>query len=110
MLTLSRDTGTRARVMSDDVRLSLAADSRVGEERRIVGAPVQRVRKAYEQVHEQLRDLIMKGDLARGQRLPNEATLAREFGVSRGTVREALRVLAAENLIRTRRAPAGAAS
>jgi len=93
--------------MSDDARLSLAADSRVGEERQIVGAPVQRVRKAYEQVHEQLRDLIVRGDLARGQRLPNEAALAREFGVSRGTVREALRVLAAQNLIRTAKGAGG---
>ena len=56
----------------------------------MIGAPVQRVRKAYEQVYDQLRELIMRGELARDQRLPGEAELAREFGVSRGTVREAL--------------------
>jgi DNA-binding FadR family transcriptional regulator len=70
-------------------------------------APVKRVRKAYEQVYDQLRDLIMRGELARGERLPNEAVLAREFGVSRGTVREALRVLAAQNLIRTAKGAGG---
>ena len=47
--------------------------------------PVRRVRKAYEQVADQLRELIMNGQLARGERLPTEAALAREFGVSRTT-------------------------
>lgn len=69
--------------------------------------PVRRVRKAYEQVHDQLREFIIQGDLRRGERLPSEAVLAREFGVSRGTVREALRVLAAENLIRTAKGAGG---
>ena len=70
-------------------------------------APIHRVKKAYEQVHDQLRDLIVRGELPRGQRLPNEAVLARQFGVSRGTVREALRVLAAQNLIRTAKGAGG---
>lgn len=74
---------------------------------RTIGAPVQRVRKAYEQVYDQLRELIMRGELERGQRLPGEAALAREFGVSRGTVREALRLLAAQNLIRTAKGAGG---
>ena len=69
--------------------------------------PVRRVRKAYEQVADQLRELIMTGELAPGERLPNEALLAREFGVSRATVREALRVLAAQNLLRTAKGAGG---
>ncbi|MBV9422849.1 MAG: FadR family transcriptional regulator, partial [Solirubrobacterales bacterium] len=76
-------------------------------ERRAIVAPVRRVRKAYEQVYDQLRELIMRGELERGQRLPNEALLAREFGVSRGTVREALRLLAAHGLIRTAKGAGG---
>ena len=76
-------------------------------ETRLSTAPVQRVRKAYEQVYDQLRELILRGELARGERLPNEAVLAREFGVSRGTVREALRVLTAQNLIRTAKGAGG---
>jgi GntR family transcriptional repressor for pyruvate dehydrogenase complex len=72
-----------------------------------IGSSLHRVRKAYEQVYDQLRALIMRGELARGQRLPGEAALAREFGVSRGTVREALRLLAAHNLIRTAKGAAG---
>jgi GntR family transcriptional repressor for pyruvate dehydrogenase complex len=69
--------------------------------------PVHRVRKAYEQVADQLRELIVGGQLARGERLPNENTLAHEFGVSRATVREALRLLAAQNLIRTAKGAGG---
>jgi GntR family transcriptional regulator, transcriptional repressor for pyruvate dehydrogenase complex len=73
------------------------------------GTPPQltRVRKAYEQVYDQLRDLIMRGELARGERLPGEVVLARQFGVSRGTVREALRALAAHNLVRTAKGASG---
>jgi DNA-binding FadR family transcriptional regulator len=68
---------------------------------------VRRVRKAYEQVADQLRDLIVSGRLARGDRLPNETVLAREFGVSRATVREALRLLTAQSLIRTAKGAGG---
>ncbi len=70
-------------------------------------ARVTRVRKAYEQVYDQLRDLIIRGELARGERLPGEVELARQFGVSRGTVREALRALAAHNLVRTAKGASG---
>ncbi len=42
-----------------------------------------------------------------GSRLPNEQVLAREFGVSRATLREALRALAAQNLIRTAKGAGG---
>lgn len=62
---------------------------------------LKRVRKAYEQVSDQLRDLILSGDFPIGTRLPNESVLAERLGVSRATVREALRALTAQNLIRT---------
>ena len=71
------------------------------------GPPVKRVRKAYEQVYDQLRELILRGELKRGERLPGEIVLARQFGVSRGTVREALRALAAHNLVRTAKGATG---
>ena len=63
--------------------------------------PLRRVRKAYEQISDQLRELIIQGEISVGQRLPNETVLAQQFGVSRATVREALRVLAAQDLIKT---------
>lgn len=43
------------------------------------------------------------------ERLPSEAELADQFDVSRPTVREALKRLAAQNLIRTQRGAAGGA-
>jgi GntR family transcriptional repressor for pyruvate dehydrogenase complex len=68
---------------------------------------VQPIRRAYEQVADQLRAQILDGTLAPGDRLPLEAKLANDFGVSRATVREALRSLAAEGLIRTTKGPGG---
>lgn len=71
------------------------------------GVPLRRVRKAYEQVADQLRELIFSGVLAPAQRLPSEAALASQFGVSRATIREALRVLSAQSLIRTTKGATG---
>src|SRR3954449_2449078 len=63
--------------------------------------------KQYEVVAERLLERVVDGDLQPGARLPNEAALASDFGVSRATVREALRVLAAQNLIRTSKGAGG---
>jgi GntR family transcriptional repressor for pyruvate dehydrogenase complex len=63
--------------------------------------------KQYEVVAERLRQRVVLGDLQPGERLPNEAALATDFGVSRATVREALRVLAAQSLIRTSKGAGG---
>jgi GntR family transcriptional repressor for pyruvate dehydrogenase complex len=48
---------------------------------------------AYEQLAGTIRASILSGELAEGQRLPSEARLADDAGVSRSTVREALRLL-----------------
>jgi DNA-binding FadR family transcriptional regulator len=63
--------------------------------------------KQYEVVAERLRQRVVHGELPPGSRLPNEATLAVDFGVSRATVREALRMLATQNLIRTSKGAGG---
>jgi DNA-binding FadR family transcriptional regulator len=63
--------------------------------------------KQYELVAAELRARVVEGILQPGTRLPNEEVLAREFGVSRATLREALRSLAAENLIRTAKGAGG---
>lgn len=68
--------------------------------------PVQRLR---EQVEEQIRQAILSGQLGIGSRLPSEAVLARDFSVSRTTVREALRSLASKGLI-TKMAGSGGGS
>ena len=68
---------------------------------------VQPVLSAYRQVADQLRALIVTGQIRPGERLPSEASLANLFGVSRGTVREALRELSAQALVETSRGAAG---
>jgi DNA-binding FadR family transcriptional regulator len=55
-------------------------------------------RPAYEQVAAQLREAILEGVLAPGSDLPAERELCEQFGVSRTTVREALRALQAQGL------------
>ncbi len=61
------------------------------------------------QIAEAIRDAIVAGTLIVDERLPSEAELAAKFGVSRPTVREALKRLAAQNLIRTQRGASGGA-
>ncbi|MGY9047112.1 hypothetical protein P775_19715 [Puniceibacterium antarcticum] len=56
-----------------------------------------------------LRDAILDGSLIVGDRLPSESDLSEQFSVSRSTVREALKRLAAQNLIRTQRGATGGA-
>ncbi len=53
----------------------------------------------YEQLHNELRDSITRGDLAAGERLPSESELARRFAVNRLTARQALAELARAGLI-----------
>lgn len=59
------------------------------------------------QISEKIRDAILAGRLQVHERLPTEEELAARFSVSRPTIREALKRLAAQNLIRSRRGPAG---
>ena len=62
---------------------------------------------AYQQVAEQIQDLIVAGTLSVGERLPAEGELAAQFGVSRSTMREALRSLSSQSLLRTKRGMGG---
>ena len=52
------------------------------------------------QVRDELSHRIDRGVLPAGSRLPSEPALATEFGVSRATLRDALRALESEGLIR----------
>lgn len=58
--------------------------------------------RLYQRIVEQIEDAITRGDLKPGQRLPSERQLVAQFGASRPTVREALRVLESNGLVRSR--------
>lgn len=59
--------------------------------------------KLYQQVISQIRDLILRGVYHKGDYLPSEQALSEMMGVSRITVREALRRLNASGVIATQR-------
>ena len=61
------------------------------------------------QIAQAIRDSIIDGRMIVDERLPSEAELSEQFNVSRPTVREALKRLAAQSLIRTQRGAFGGA-
>jgi DNA-binding FadR family transcriptional regulator len=61
------------------------------------------------QIATAIRNEIIAGRLIVDERLPSEAELSDQFDVSRPTVREALKRLAAQSLIRTQRGASGGA-
>lgn len=79
----------------DGVGMDAYADAN-GATIRSIGREVVRPRQ---QVEDRIRQAILEGELKTGERLPSESELARQFAVSRTTVREALRALSTQNLI-----------
>ena len=65
------------------------------------GAPSEAGIALFAQVQQRLRQSILDGQLAPGQKLPSESQLQAQFKVSRITVRQALSTLQAEGLIET---------
>lgn len=57
----------------------------------------------FESVAEQIQQLILNEGLKKGDKLPAERTLADIFKVSRSSVREAIRALAQQNIVESRR-------
>jgi GntR family transcriptional regulator, transcriptional repressor for pyruvate dehydrogenase complex len=68
-----------------------------------------RVPKAAELLAARLRGQIIRGELKEGDALPAESELMETFGISRPTLREAIRVLEMESLLRMRRGSRGGA-
>ena len=60
--------------------------------------PLKRV-PAYAMVEEAIRDMILSGKLGTGDLLPGEHDLAAQLGVTRPTVREAIRKLESSGLV-----------
>src|SRR5690242_3941549 len=63
--------------------------------------------KAYQDVVVQIQEAIIAGSIKPGSQLPAERELKEQFGISRGTLREALRVLEQKGLIEIRTGVAG---
>jgi DNA-binding FadR family transcriptional regulator len=64
-------------------------------------------RRGSDRVAEQIQNAVSAGTLAVGDRLPNERELGRLFGVSRATIREAVRQLETEGMVEVRRGVTG---
>ena len=61
-----------------------------------------RPRRSYNKLSERLRRFMAEGKFRDGDRLPPERALAETFGVSRSSVREAIRALAEKGLLESR--------
>ena len=57
--------------------------------------------KAYQRLSEKIQDAIEKGGLKVGDKLPPERALAETFGVSRNSVREAIRTLSEQGILKS---------
>jgi GntR family transcriptional repressor for pyruvate dehydrogenase complex len=58
-------------------------------------------KRAFESVVQQIETAIYRGDYAVGDYLPSERALVEDFAVGRSTVREALRILESQGLVKT---------
>jgi len=65
--------------------------------------------KRSDRITDEIKRWVVAGDLRPGQRLPNEAELQRLFGMSKGTVREALKALEVQGLVTLKTGPNGGA-
>jgi GntR family transcriptional repressor for pyruvate dehydrogenase complex len=70
---------------------------------------VNKSEKVSDGIIAQIRDAILSGELKPGDKLASEKELITEFGVSKATMREALRVLEAMGLLEIRKGIAGGA-
>jgi len=68
-----------------------------------------RTQRAFEEIAEQIRGELVSRRLRAGDRLPAERALAEQFGVSRNTLREALRSLENSGLLRLQKGATGGA-
>ena len=59
----------------------------------------RKARKLPEQIADKLREMIIQEEMKTGSKLPAEAELMARFGVSRSTVREAVKILQTEHIV-----------
>ncbi len=59
-------------------------------------------KKVYEKVIEQIQDSIFRGEFKNGDKLPSERELSEQMGVSRTSIREAIRVMETMGIIESK--------
>lgn len=69
--------------------------------------PPDRGRSRPQAVAETIKEWMVQRGLKPGDRLPGEQELIRHFGAAKGTIREALKILEAQGLLRSRTGPGG---
>lgn len=90
----------RAILTAGPERVKRTGGASGGRQARLIG-PLKRTR-IPEEIATRIRTLILDGTFERGAPLPAERALAQRFGVSRGSVRDALRMLEVVGLLETR--------
>jgi len=100
---VKRDEAARAAAMHRD---KVRAESRANG--RIEFRPIKTSR-AFEEIADQIRTELVSRRLRPGDRLPAERAMAEQFGVSRNTLREALRSLENAGLLRLQKGATGGA-
>lgn len=85
------------------------SDEQTHDMRRLRSMPrsSKTAKKTHELIAERLRQRILAAELQPGDRLPPEDELTQEFGIARTTLREALRVLESQGLLRIQRGRGG---
>lgn len=64
-------------------------------------------RRYTDHIVEQLKEYVLSRELRPGDRLPSDVVLSETFGVSRGTIREALHMLEHDGVVTTKKGPGG---
>ncbi|MCW2622964.1 MAG: FadR family transcriptional regulator, partial [Frankiales bacterium] len=101
-------TGTVAPTTGLPIRYTLTQQPLPG--RSVAEPALPRVLKMSESVAQDIvRDVVTQG-LGVGDRLPSESAMLEQYGVSRESLREALRILEVQGLISIRRGPGGGPS
>lgn len=67
-----------------------------------LSAEARRPARASDAVVRHIKQMVLQGRLRSGERLPPEKELARQYGLSRATIRDALRVLESEGFVHIR--------
>ena len=80
---------------------------KIGSSQPVISFKPLKIRRAFEEISGEIKQMIFSGALKSGDKLPPEVVLAEQFGVSRPTVREALRRLELSGFIRMQKGTAG---